>query len=386
MQHLDEGTLHALLDGELVGDESRAAYDHLASCPECHGRLAEARELAAEALGLIEELDGIPESTVDDLQGTVTEIPLFSGRFSPAPARSPASRPPQVDSTTPAEDVPVFTPARPAGAPVTPDQAAAATAIPGKAAAPRKQAPRWRWLAPVGLAAAAVLAVVLRPRTTDSGVSGEPKQVIAAAPEQTRTAAPAPVPDSTAAATPRSRAIAPASPRTRPAVAPAVDSGPRPAAPPAPSTANVVASAEAATRATGAASSAAKPADTVLERRQLADQPLKLDELVITQKDAKSLTGRTGAAAKVARGELTAPQAITADQAIKLLGGSIRLVEGLVPVRYEQEGTAVRVVYETTWGPLFLNQWRGGAGLTHRLLAFPGTPKDSVTAWSERIR
>lgn len=313
MRHLEEGTLHEFLDGQLAGDALKAARDHLADCPACRASLAAARALAREALGLIEELDATPESQIDAPQGMVAEHSV-SVQYSPARPMSPTTAEP---------------------------------AIPADGPTPRRQTRRWRWLAPVGLAAAAVLAVVLRPRAPDSGATAE-KQVIAAAP--TRTEPAKTTPDSRGAPAAEPRTTGTAAPR-RPAAAPAADPSPRPAAPP-PSPANAVASAEADTR-------------SALERRSVADQATKLEELVITPKDA---------------------QGVAADLAIKLLGGSIRLVEGLAPVRYEQQGRTIRVVYETKWGPLFLDQWREGKTLTHRLLAFPGTPKDSVAAWSERIR
>lgn len=342
MQHLEEGTLHALLDGELAGEERATAQAHLADCPACRANLAEARALASEALGLIEQLDGAPESLIGDGPGVVAERTFFA----PRPA-SPILREPRP------EDIPVFTPAR--GTPVpAPAAATSEPGVPIESPSPRKQPRRWRWLAPVGLAAAAVLAVVLRPRAPDSGATAE-KQVIAAAP--TRTEPVTPAPDSPPAPPAQRRVTGTAAPRRSAPPAAAADSAPRPAAPPA-STANVTAS---------------------------ADQATKLEELVITPKDAKSLASRVAASAKVA-GTAGAVPTVSADQAVTLLGGSMRRVEGLVPVRYEQQGSVIRVVYETTWGPLFLDQWREGKTLTHRLLANPGTPKDSVAAWSERIR
>ena len=56
MQHLDEGLMMALLDGELSAAEQREVEGHLNSCAECSGRLLEARALMAEADGLVGEL------------------------------------------------------------------------------------------------------------------------------------------------------------------------------------------------------------------------------------------------------------------------------------------------------------------------------------------
>ena len=77
---------------------------------------------------------------------------------------------------------------------------------------------------------------------------------------------------------------------------------------------------------------------------------------------------------------------ISAAKAIETLGGSIRLVDGLTPVRYELTGDVVRVVYETGTGLLILEQWRAGNVVSHRLIAPRGAPEDSVSAWTERVR
>ena len=46
MSHLDEGTLHALLDGELELNEVKEIQAHLGSCAACGSRLREVRALA----------------------------------------------------------------------------------------------------------------------------------------------------------------------------------------------------------------------------------------------------------------------------------------------------------------------------------------------------
>ena len=57
MQHLDEGTLHALLDGEIPSAELPPIQAHLGACAECRARLAEEQELLAESDRLIEVLE-----------------------------------------------------------------------------------------------------------------------------------------------------------------------------------------------------------------------------------------------------------------------------------------------------------------------------------------
>lgn len=56
-EHLDDGIIHALLDGELGGDELAAARAHVLACEACSARVAEERLLAGEAERLIAELD-----------------------------------------------------------------------------------------------------------------------------------------------------------------------------------------------------------------------------------------------------------------------------------------------------------------------------------------
>ncbi|HUR94044.1 MAG TPA: zf-HC2 domain-containing protein [Gemmatimonadales bacterium] len=53
MSHLDEGTLHALLDGELETNEVAEIQAHLGSCSACGLRLREVKEFLAEADRLI---------------------------------------------------------------------------------------------------------------------------------------------------------------------------------------------------------------------------------------------------------------------------------------------------------------------------------------------
>ena len=57
MPHLEEGTIHELLDGELTGAEAAEITSHVESCADCAARLAEARQFMAEADRLIAGLD-----------------------------------------------------------------------------------------------------------------------------------------------------------------------------------------------------------------------------------------------------------------------------------------------------------------------------------------
>jgi hypothetical protein len=77
MSHLDEGTLHALLDGELDIAEIGEIQKHLGSCVACGSRLQEVKQVLAEA---------------DRLVGAM-ELPAGASRVrsEPAPAPPPSS-------------------------------------------------------------------------------------------------------------------------------------------------------------------------------------------------------------------------------------------------------------------------------------------------------
>ena len=78
MSHLDEGTLHALLDGELELSEVSEIQMHLGTCVACGSRLQEVKQVLAEA---------------DRLVGTM-EVPAAAPRQRPEPARTSSPRPP----------------------------------------------------------------------------------------------------------------------------------------------------------------------------------------------------------------------------------------------------------------------------------------------------
>ncbi|MGH7622849.1 MAG: zf-HC2 domain-containing protein, partial [Gemmatimonadaceae bacterium] len=60
MQHLDEGTIHAWLDGELPFAERESAELHVASCAECAAAVAEARGFIAASSRILTALDAVP--------------------------------------------------------------------------------------------------------------------------------------------------------------------------------------------------------------------------------------------------------------------------------------------------------------------------------------
>src|SRR5688500_12798108 len=60
MQHLDEGTIHAWLDGALDATRSREIDAHIAQCPTCSAAVAEARGLVAASSRILTALDDVP--------------------------------------------------------------------------------------------------------------------------------------------------------------------------------------------------------------------------------------------------------------------------------------------------------------------------------------
>jgi hypothetical protein len=60
MQHLDEGMMHAWLDGALSADEAARVERHAAECADCAALVAEARGLVAGASRILSALDDVP--------------------------------------------------------------------------------------------------------------------------------------------------------------------------------------------------------------------------------------------------------------------------------------------------------------------------------------
>jgi Putative zinc-finger len=80
MQHLDEGTIHAWLDGELPSAEREAAEAHIAQCEQCAAAVAEARGFIAASSRILMALDAVPGGV----------LPAAKGSSAPAGKRTPA--------------------------------------------------------------------------------------------------------------------------------------------------------------------------------------------------------------------------------------------------------------------------------------------------------
>src|SRR5690348_8438474 len=64
MQHLDEGTIHAWLDGALDAEEAARVEEHAASCASCAAAVAEARGLVAGTSRILASLDHVPGGVI----------------------------------------------------------------------------------------------------------------------------------------------------------------------------------------------------------------------------------------------------------------------------------------------------------------------------------
>ena len=64
MQHPDEGTIHAWLDGQLSADEAAALEEHTAGCADCAALVAEARGLIAASSRIVSALDVVPGGVI----------------------------------------------------------------------------------------------------------------------------------------------------------------------------------------------------------------------------------------------------------------------------------------------------------------------------------
>ena len=81
MSHLDDGMIHALLDGEIPSAELPPIQAHLGACAECRARLAEEQELLETSDRLIDLIE-VPAAFY---VGLWFVIQLFSGVGSMAP-------------------------------------------------------------------------------------------------------------------------------------------------------------------------------------------------------------------------------------------------------------------------------------------------------------
>jgi hypothetical protein len=333
MTHVDDGQLNALLDGELSADETRLVRSHLAACPTCRDRLEEARRFLEEAGGLLNLLD-LPVAAAS------VATPAAAAAAPPVgPRRS-------VMKTLKERAIPVSRTVEEPALPADLGESDAARPIFARGAAP---APARRWpVRELAWAATVVLALSIgylagdlrRPSRGTSDIAAVPE---ARAPDADVGAA-APAPARSAAAT--GRASVPAA--ARPAGPPAAGGGTgeraaKPAHRPGQKTlptegAPGVLASPTVRRDQEVAGLAA--ADEQRRAPAAARQPPPPSGAPVGH--AQAPAAPSPAAAGVARAAEAAGAArppafwrITLDDAVRRLSGSIRLVDGLPPVRVE---------------------------------------------------
>ncbi|MFN8570579.1 MAG: zf-HC2 domain-containing protein [Gemmatimonadaceae bacterium] len=71
MQHLEEGTVHAWLDGALAPDEGDEIERHIASCASCAEMVAEARGFIAASSRILSALDDVPAQVIPSAETQV---------------------------------------------------------------------------------------------------------------------------------------------------------------------------------------------------------------------------------------------------------------------------------------------------------------------------
>ncbi|HEV8612311.1 MAG TPA: zf-HC2 domain-containing protein [Gemmatimonadales bacterium] len=301
MSHLEEGLLHALLDGEIPSTELPPIQAHLAACPECRARLEAERQLLGDAEGLVGLLELPPAGT--------------------APVRRPPARSQQT----------VW---------------------------PRRLA----WAATVILAVG--MGYVAR------GVPPVAKQEIVSLPETVIARERSDRGDLTAKP---EIATGPRAPRDNPVIAKAPSTRSEPAA-------------KRQLAAKPAAQPAAEPKESSSGAVAAAPPASPVTSSVDETRSFDALRGNALSALRSAEKVSAPAEPITLPDAMRRLGGSLRLIDGMVPLRLEAQGPEVRLVYPAAQGELVLSQQLIDGRIVVRLIAPPGFPADSLARLRARVR
>jgi hypothetical protein len=342
MSHLDPGLLHELLDGEIPSTDLAPIQAHLASCEECRARLEYERQLQSDADRLVAAM----------------EVPLAA-----APRVSRAFR-------------------QPSGSPWRPGLAWAATLI-----------------------LAAGLGYLARGAGSGPAAEQERPAVPGSFSAQ---ATPAKPPRSESATATATRQAAPAVHRAAPAPRETLalqqqktDSGNSGGAArgelrdqiAAKSLAGAAASREAVA---AAAATATKPVDdrvdSVPKRTGRGVTPTRFvtGDAAAQTSDESRRPQAPAANALMARQRLdstgVASEPITLSEAVRRLGGTLRLIDGLVPLRLEFREPYVRVVYPAVPGELVLQQQLIDGRVVYQLIPPRGFPADSLARLRAKVR
>lgn len=333
MQHLDDGLLHALVDGEVPSAELGELQSHLDGCAACRARLDEARGFTRESDDLIQLLD-VPAARPAARGGT-------------GAAGRPASGPSRTWWTTGGR--------------------------------------RLAWAASLVAAVGLGYTAGVRPWQAGASDPGAGVRSLATVPVENAAPAPAATEPATGGVEPSDRAS-----DAMPDQMAARNRAPSPAEREAQSERSAPAEPVAEALASGARQEIAADAAPVRRRDEAA--PLRTEPAAATPAAPPApvmVIDRAVGAALEQRGNEAAKQVLVAwtavdlPTAIRLLGGSLRLIEGLVPERLETAGRAVRVVYADG---IVLEQRRDADSVVVALRGPAGLAADSLARLAARIR
>jgi len=79
-EHLDEGTIHAWLDGALPPDESARVESLASTCTECAALVAEARGLVAASSRILSSLDAVPGGVIPGVESGTDQLAALRAR------------------------------------------------------------------------------------------------------------------------------------------------------------------------------------------------------------------------------------------------------------------------------------------------------------------
>ena len=91
MQHLDEGTIHTWLDGQLPRNEAAAVEAHVAECRPCADAVAEARGFIAASSRILTALDGVPREVTPKQTVGASRQPVGASRQPSAISHQPSA-------------------------------------------------------------------------------------------------------------------------------------------------------------------------------------------------------------------------------------------------------------------------------------------------------
>lgn len=79
-EHLDEGTIHAWLDGALSPDESAQVEERASACADCAALVAEARGLVAASSRILSSLDAVPAGVIPGVDAGSDQLAALRAR------------------------------------------------------------------------------------------------------------------------------------------------------------------------------------------------------------------------------------------------------------------------------------------------------------------